>query len=125
MTERDSNSPFTPAAFETLKKENDRYFTFFNVTIALVVMTFIEILIVVLPFHPVVLLVGLILLSLVKFALVIWYFMHLKWEHLLLPALFVLGLVLATGTAFVLFYLFPKGESVMQDNPAAVRKVAY
>ena len=125
MSQSTPQDNFTPAAFETLQSENARYFTFFNVTIALIAMTFIELIIVILPFHSLVLLFGLIALSLVKFILVIWYFMHLKWEHLLLPGLFILGLILSTGTVFALFYLFPEGEGVAQDEPVALYKAAY
>lgn len=118
MSETTAKSGFSPASKEMLDGESKRYFTFFNVILTLIVLTFLELILIVLPFHHIVLLTGLIVLSLVKFVLVIWYFMHLRWDQLFLTALFILGLVLASGTVAALLLLFPAGESVMDDGSA-------
>lgn len=120
MSESSTNAEFTPAPDETIKDESKRFFTFFNVILTLIGLTFIELVMIVLPFHEYVLLAGLLVLSAIKFLLVIWFFMHLRWDKILLTALFVLGLVLATGTVIALYNLFPAGESTMGgEAPAA------
>ena len=45
-------------------------------------------------------------LSAVKFAMVIWFFMHLKFDPPLLTQMFMIGLVLATGIMLALLSLF-------------------
>ncbi len=110
MSENHSQPSFSPASASTLDSESARYFTFFNVILALIAMTFIELVMIVLPFHKYVLLAMLLILSLIKFVLVIWYFMHLRWDRLLLTALFIAGLIIGTGTAVALYFLFPEGD---------------
>jgi len=50
--------------------------------------------------------------------------MHLRWDQLFLTALFVLGLILASGTVAVLYLLFPAGESAMNAEAPAVEQSA-
>lgn len=119
MSETTAKANFSPASQETLQGESTRYFTFFNVIMTLIALTFIELIIIILPFHEYVLLVGLVVLSLIKFGLVIWYFMHLRWDKIFLTALFMLGLILATGTVIALMCLFPAGESSVSANAPA------
>lgn len=122
MSENTAKPGFSPPSKATLEGESKRYFTFFNVILTLIGLTFLELIIIVLPFHQYVLLTGLIVLSIVKFVLVIWYFMHLRWDQIFLTALFVLGLIIASGTVAVLYLLFPAGESAADtDAPAAVQ----
>ena len=111
MSESPAKSNFTPVSEATLTGESKRFFTFFNVILTLIGLTFIELIMIILPFHQYVLLAGLLVLSVIKFVLVIWYFMHLRWDQVLLSALFILGIILATGTVIVLYFLFPAGES--------------
>lgn len=118
MSDTTAKAGFPPASKEVLEGESKRYLTFFNVILILIALTFLELILIVLPFHHIVLLVGLIVLSLVKFVLVVWYFMHLRWDQIFLTALFVLGLVLASGTVAALLLLFPAGESVMDSGGA-------
>ena len=121
MSESTAKPGFSPPSKATLEGEHKRYFTFFNVILTLIGLTFLELIIIILPFHEYVLLTGLILLSIVKFVLVIWYFMHLRWDQIFLTALFMLGLVIASGTVAVLYLLFPAGESAVgAEVPAAV-----
>lgn len=120
MSDSTAKSGFSPPSKEMLEGESKRYFTFFNVILTLIGLTFLELIIIILPFHEYVLLTGLVVLSIVKFVLVIWYFMHLRWDQIFLTALFVLGLVLASGTVAALYLLFPAGESsVNAEAPAA------
>lgn len=122
MSESTAKPAFSPPSQATLEGEHKRYFTFFNVILALIAMTFLELIIIVLPFHQYVLLAGLIVLSVIKFVLVIWYFMHLRWDQIFLTALFMLGLIIASGTVAVLYLLFPAGESAVgAEAPAAVQ----
>ncbi|HKK17675.1 MAG TPA: cytochrome C oxidase subunit IV family protein [Opitutales bacterium] len=122
MSESTAKSKFSPASDKTIKDESSRFFTFFNVILTLIGLTFLELIIIILPFHEYVLLTGLIGLSIVKFVLVIWYFMHLRWDQIFLTALFMLGLILASGTVAVLYLLFPAGESVTGSETPAVEQ---
>ena len=123
MPETTANDNFSPASKATLEGEQTRYFTFFNVILTLIGLTFLELILIVLPFHQYVLLAGLGVLSIIKFVLVISYFMHLRWDQILLSALFILGLILATGSAIALYFLFPAGESAagIGGAPATVQ----
>jgi|GEM_PF-1254587 cytochrome c oxidase subunit 4 len=125
MPESPAKAKFSPASEATLKGESTRFFTFFNVILTLIGLTFIELIMIVLPFHQYVLLAGLLILSVIKFILVIWYFMHLRWDQLLLSALFILGLILATGTAIVLYFLFPAGESAANSEAPTVQQATH
>ena len=118
MSETTAKANFSPASKEVMEGEHKRFFTFFNVILTLIGLTFLELIIIVLPFHQYVLLTGLIVLSIVKFVLVIWYFMHLRWDQIFLTALFVLGLILASGTVAALYLLFPAGESAASTEGA-------
>jgi len=51
-------------------------------------------------------------LSAVKFLLVIFYFMHLKWDKVFCTILFFIGLVLAMGTVAALLALFGAEASI-------------
>ncbi|MGB0743624.1 MAG: cytochrome C oxidase subunit IV family protein [Opitutales bacterium] len=125
MSESTAKAGFAPASKEIIEGESKRYFTFFNVILALIVLTFLELIIIILPFHQYLLLAGLVILSIIKFVLVIWYFMHLRWDQIFLTALFILGLVLASGTVAVLYLLFPAGESAVGPNAAAVESAGH
>jgi cytochrome c oxidase subunit 4 len=124
MSESTNKSGFSPASTATLEGEKKRYFTFFNVILTLIGLTFLELIIIILPFHQYVLLTGLVVLSIIKFALVIWYFMHLRWDQIFLTALFMLGLILASGTVAVLYLLFPAGESTTTGEVPAAEQTA-
>ena len=97
---------FTPASETTLQGEQQRYFVFFNLAVALVALTFVELIIIILPFPKALLATALVILSLAKFVGVVWYFMHLRWDKYLLTLLFIMGLTLAGGTVAVLLFLF-------------------
>ncbi len=89
-----------------LLAEHRKYFTFFNVAMALILITAVEIVIIHLPLHTLLIFAALAVLSLVKFLAVIWWFMHLRWDRALCTVLFVIGLLIATGTVTALMFLF-------------------
>ncbi len=55
---------------------------------------------------------SLVLLSLVKFLMVIFWFMHLKFDKAFCTILFFIGLVLAAGTVGALMLIFGAKDSV-------------
>ncbi len=87
-------------------EEHKKYFTFFNVALALILITTVEIVIIYIPLHTFIVLSSLAVLSLVKFLAVIWWFMHLRWDKALCTILFMIGLLIATGTVTALLFLF-------------------
>ena len=51
---------------------------------------------------------ALLIMSAVKFAIVVMFYMHLKYDHKLFRALFVGPLIIAAGTLMALMFLFHK-----------------
>jgi cytochrome c oxidase subunit 4 len=51
---------------------------------------------------------ALLIMSAVKFAIVVMFYMHLKYDHKLFRALFVGPLIIAAGTLMALLFLFGK-----------------
>jgi cytochrome c oxidase subunit 4 len=51
---------------------------------------------------------SLLIMSAVKFAIVVMFYMHLKYDHKLFRALFVGPLIIAAGTLMALMFLFHK-----------------
>lgn len=49
---------------------------------------------------------ALLVMSAVKFTIVVAYYMHLKYDHWIFKRLFLVGLIVATGTLFALLALF-------------------
>ena len=98
----------TTAHHDHLSEEHQKYFTFFNLSIALIAITGIELVIIYLPFHIAIIWTSLGVLSLFKFFAVIWWFMHLRWDKILCTIFFLMGLVVATGTVAALMLLFEK-----------------
>lgn len=91
-------------------EEHQKYFTFFNLSLALIAITAIELVIVYLPFNSLIILGALVILSLVKFIGVIWWFMHLRWDRALCTVLFLIGLLLASGTVAALLLIFEEAS---------------
>jgi cytochrome c oxidase subunit IV len=61
-------------------------------------------------------------LSIVKFALVVGYFMHLKFDHRLLTGLFVFGLAIALAVFLGLGALFHNaGNTVMEGGSSSTQ----
>lgn len=106
MAQAASTERFAPVSESALSAETKRYFIFFNLSVTLVAITFVELILIILPFNKAFLITSLVVLSLVKFIGVVWYFMHLRWDRLLLTGMFILGLTLAGGTVAALLLLF-------------------
>ena len=106
---------FTP---EQISQEQERYHSFINIALWLSVLTGIDIVIIFLPVAAWFIIAGLVILSLIKFAMVIFWFMHLMYDRLLLTFLFLFGLALATATAAALLLLFSPDKV---DRDAFVR----
>lgn len=94
----------TPAAHTG--HSQSKFHTFVQIAMVLSVITGIEIVIVYLPIGKWLVVSSLVVLSSVKFLLVIFYFMHLKWDKVFCTILFFIGLVLALGTVAALLALF-------------------
>jgi cytochrome c oxidase subunit IV len=90
---------------------DNKFEIFVQLAMLLAVITGVEIVMVYLPFMKWLVVSGLVVLSVVKFMLVIFYFMHLKWDKLFCTILFFIGLVLACGTVWALIQLFSVGDS--------------
>jgi cytochrome c oxidase subunit 4 len=101
-----SNKIPEPGFSSHIVQEHKKYFTFFNVALALILITAIELVIVYIPISKFIVLSSLTVLSLVKFLAVIWWFMHLRWDKALCTILFMIGLLVATGTVTALLFLF-------------------
>jgi cytochrome c oxidase subunit 4 len=93
-------------AEDTLEEESKRFFTFFNLSMALVAITGLEIVIIyVQTFEGSTIIATLFATSIVKFIGVVWWFMHLKWDKFLNTVLFLMGLVIALATYFAVIYM--------------------
>lgn len=110
-------SPTTHAAPADSHDHGDSKFQIFvQIAMILAVITGVEIVIVYIPILRWVVVTALLVLSLVKFMLVIFYFMHLKWDKLFCTILFFIGLILAGGTTLALLALFAVGDSHPLDG---------
>jgi len=89
--------------------------TYIQVAIALAIITAVEVATLYVPGIPnPVLVISLLLMSAVKFYLVVGFFMHLKYDHPVMRALFVgplviaIGIILAVMALFSAFLLLPR-----------------
>src|SRR3954451_24705173 len=79
------------------------------VALILTVITVIEVWVYYTPFAKTALFVPvLLLMSVVKFAIVVMFYMHLKYDHKLFRALFTGPLLIAASTLMALLFLFAK-----------------
>jgi cytochrome c oxidase subunit IV len=99
---------------------DNKFEIFVQLAMLLAVITGVEIVMVYLPFVKWLIVGGLVVLSVVKFMLVIFYFMHLKWDKPFCTILFFIGLVLAVGTVWALLQLF----SVADGRPLTAADLA-
>jgi cytochrome c oxidase subunit 4 len=91
---------------DNIKSENKKYHAFINLGLFLAVLTGIEIIVIFFPWNPWLIFWILVVLSVIKFACVIAWFMHLVYDKLLLTLVFMTGMILATGTVAALLLLF-------------------
>ena len=80
--------------------------TYLRIAAILVMITLIEVGIFYVPTFQTVLVPVLLVLSAVKFALVVMFYMHLKYDHKLFRALFTGPLLIAMSTIAALLFLF-------------------
>jgi cytochrome c oxidase subunit 4 len=109
----DAHAPTSASAHsaEPHAHGESKFHVFVQIAMILAVITGIEIVLVYLPFATWLVVTALIVLSTVKFMLVIFYFMHLRWDKLFCTILFFIGLVLAGGTMWALLKLFAAEDS--------------
>jgi cytochrome c oxidase subunit 4 len=85
--------------------------TYVQVAIILAVITLVEVVIYYLPAVRGVLVPALIVLSLAKFAMVVGFFMHLKYDNRLYRFMFVAGLIVSLSVYLALLAMFLTSES--------------
>ena len=91
---------------DPVEEESKRFFTFFNLSMALVAITGIEIVIIYVQAFESTSIIGILFTtSIVKFFGVVYWFMHLRWDKVLNTVLFLLGLVIALGTYVAVIYM--------------------
>lgn len=96
-----------------------RYHVFMQIAMTLAVITGVEIVIIFIPAFDWLQYTILVVLSTVKFAAVIFYFMHLRWDRLFCTILFTIGLMMGGGTMFALLALFAKDHTEAAADAAA------
>lgn len=93
---------------------------FYNiVALALFIITFVEVAILYPPlihFGDYFKVVVLVVLSLIKFAVVVAFFMHLFFDASLLTFLFGMGLVIGAGTVVALIHVMPEAVNPLQPR---------
>lgn len=92
--------------------EGSKFHVFVQLAMILAVITGVEIVLIYIPLAKWLIVTSLLVLSLVKFLLVIFIFMHLKWDKLFCTILFFIGLILATGTVGALMAIFSAKDSI-------------
>ncbi len=92
--------------------DDGKFHLFVQIAMILAVITGVEIVLIYLPLAKWFIVTTLVLLSVVKFLMVIFWFMHLKFDKAFCTILFFIGLVLAGGTVGALLLLFSVKDSV-------------
>jgi cytochrome c oxidase subunit 4 len=102
--------------------EASKFHIFVQLAMILAVITGVEIVLIYIPLAKWLVVTSLVVLSLVKFMLVIFIFMHLKWDKLFCTILFFIGLSLAGGTVLALLALFANEDSkpLTTEDTAAI-----
>ncbi len=107
------------------EEDSRKFYIFIYLSMALAVITGVEIVIVWIPIASWIQIWTLAILSLVKFLGVIWWFMHMRWDRALIAAVFFLGFLIAGGTVTVLWLIFhyDPNEPVWEDMAAIEREI--
>ena len=109
---------------DPVEEESKRFFTFFNLSMALVAITGIEIVIIYVQAFESTSIIGILFTtSIVKFFGVVYWFMHLKWDKVLNTVLFLLGLVIALGTYFAVIYMADDTPIIESFEVTAVENI--
>ena len=91
------------------EQEHPTWHTYWKVGLILTVITIVEVWIYYTPFRGSALFVpSLLTMSAIKFATVVLFYMHLKYDHRLFRALFTGPLIIAMATLIALLFLFFK-----------------
>ena len=104
---------------DPVAEESKRFFTFFNLSMALAAITGLEIVIIYVQAFESMSIIGVLFTtSVLKFFGVVWWFMHLRWDKILNTVLFLMGLVIALGTYFAVIYMadHPIDIEMMTEN---------
>lgn len=112
-----------------LAAENEKFHHFVNLALFMAAITGIELVAIFLPFSQWIVLAIVVILSVVKFIGVIFWFMHLIYDHKLLTLAFVSSLVIATGTVIALLLLMDARDAlpipeVYAPPPVTLRALA-
>lgn len=105
-------SAHAATAQEHAHQDDGKFHLFVQIAMILAVLTGIEIVLIYLPFAKWLVVTTLVTLSLVKFVMVIFWFMHLKFDKAFCTILFFIGMILAGGTVAALIAIFSAGDSV-------------
>lgn len=109
---------------DPVEEESKRFFTFFNLSMALVAITGIEIVIIYVQTFESTSIIGILFTtSVVKFFGVVYWFMHLKWDKVLNTILFLLGLVIALGTYLAVIYMADDTPIIKSFEVTAVENI--
>ena len=92
--------------------DDGKFHVFVQIAMILALITGVEIVLIYLPLAKWLVVSILVLLSVVKFLMVIFWFMHLKFDKLFCTILFFIGLVLAGGTVAALMAIFSSHDSI-------------
>ncbi len=105
-------SAHAATAPEHAHQDDGKFHLFVQIAMILAIITGVEIVLIYLPLAKWFIVSTLVTLSLVKFLMVIFWFMHLKFDKAFCTILFFIGLVLAGGTVGALMLLFGAKDSV-------------
>lgn len=100
-----------PAAHDA-HHDDGKFHLFVQIAMILAVITGVEIVLIYLPLAKWLIVSTLVILSVVKFLMVIFWFMHLKFDKAFCTILFFIGLVLAGGTVAALMAIFSAHDSI-------------
>jgi cytochrome c oxidase subunit IV len=100
------------AHLEHAHADDGKFHLFVQIAMILAVITGVEIVLVYLPLAKWFIVTTLVVLSLVKFLMVIFWFMHLKFDKAFCTILFFIGIVLAGGTVAALMAIFSAKDSI-------------
>lgn len=111
----EATGEFNPHVADTTE-ESKRFHAFVNLALFMAAVTGIELVIIFVPFPYWFVYSAVVILSVVKFIGVVTWFMHLIYDKALLTILFMIGLVLATGTVTALLFLFSENDAIPMEE---------
>lgn len=106
----------SPTTSEHVHQDDGKFHLFVQIAMILAFITGVEIVLIYLPFDKWLIVTVLVVLSLVKFLMVIFWFMHLKFDKPFCTILFFIGMVLAGGTVAALLALFSAKDSISLES---------